>query len=35
MPDQDRCAVMRLLSKAGGKHADLMGLMARLLWRKW
>jgi len=26
---------MRLLSKAGGQHADLIGLMARLLWRKW
>ena len=35
MPDHERREVMRLLTKAGGAHADLMGLMGRLLWRKW
>ena len=35
MPDHERREVMRLLSKAGGAHADLVGLMGRLLWRKW
>jgi|NorSeaMetagenome_1021524.scaffolds.fasta_scaffold183896_1 hypothetical protein len=26
---------MRLLTKAGGAHAELVGLLGRLLWRKW
>ena len=35
MPEHERREVMRLLTKAGGAHADLVGLLGRLLRRKW